>query len=540
MTDFNKAQLTLAHGITSSTLPEEKKEVLMKQLAAAKDEDGLKVVQLFFNAQQFNPSTEAPTFVGKYNQRLGIIRVSGRAEYLIKDLKEWTGSGPVETWKNQKDASNYLRRLGLPMCETTFNPATGKAERTNCFDAWQGSPLADCYSGVTYRPNGQKKVNGQFNLWRGWGVIPRPGTKHELFLELLEKGFCNGNTAYYAYVVSYLAHMVQKPEERPGTALVIQSGQGTGKGTFIEVLTAMIGNHNSAGDVCTKDLMGGFNSKLAHALLINVNEATFSGNHEQVEVMKKLATEPYIRCEYKGYEPFDFPNFARLLITTNNINWGRIDHDDRRYLVLEPSLAYKQDKSFFTQIRKDMFEDGGVENLMQYLLELDISEWDSFALPKRSTGLETLFESMNRDSSLKFFFELAGNGEVRLRHPASNFPDVIHCGDTVAYGALYEAYSQYCHGNSLLIAQGTTRFTYTSQLLGMPTQRSRNSRQVAILPMNALRKKFESIYLSKWDLDWDVVFDGTPIEPLVVFENQEQAEPTQDKCTAKVLEAISM
>lgn len=512
MDSLDEERQQLAVEIESSSLDQRSKDSLLTQLVNAGDLDAIKVVKLLVAAKAMIPASSVDHKIRDINQHLGIIRMSGRAEYMIKDTNEWSGTGPIDAWNNPRDARSYLQRRGLVLVGEVMYPGMTKPTKVDYFEVWRTSPMADQYSGTTYIPAGPRKANGRLNTWRGWGVSPNAGDKHTAFLELIEKGFCNGNEAYYTYVISWLAHLVQKPAERPQTALVIYSKQGTGKGTFTEVLCRMIGESNSAGDVSNKDLLGAFNSKLANKLLINVNEATFSGNHDQVEFMKKLITDPTFRCEYKGYEPFDVPNYTRLIVTTNNTNWGRLDTDDRRYLVLEPGPEYKENHAFFGQVRQDMFEDGGVANLFDFLLNYDISAWRPYLLPKRETGIDTLIESMNSNSSLKFFFDLAGAGMIGNCDPFSADGSRVQCGATIKYQVLFSEYESYCRRNPRLFVQSMPKFSQTLVSLGMDVRRSAGSRWVYIPPEDILRKTFDTNHFPKWQIDWEARFDGKAIK----------------------------
>ena len=60
---------------------------------------------------------------------------------------------------------------------------------------------------------------------------------------------------------------------------------------------------------------------------------------------------------------------------------------ERRYLVLEPSAKYAQDKTYFDHYYK-WLEDNGAAHLMHYLLHLDISTFD----PRRAPITDALRE----------------------------------------------------------------------------------------------------------------------------------------------------
>lgn len=509
------------------------RQTFLEKIATA-DDAALPAIAAEINLRIAETARPQNYVFAEINRFLGIMRISGRAQYMLKDRREWLSNGLVEAWATARDAADYLLRNDVPIYETRVLP-DGKTITIDHFRNWRQSKEADYFAGVIYHPEGPKRYRERFNLWNGWGVEPVAGDNHRLFLDLIRDGFCARNDDYFEYVLSWLAHLVQKPAERPGTAVAIVSHQGAGKGTFIEVLSAMIGELNCSGDISNKDLTGGFNSKIANKLLINLNEATFSGNHEQVEFMKKLITDPTFRCEYKGLESFDAPNFSRLIVTTNNTNWGRLDADDRRYLILEPAKDFPADPDFFGRLRTAMFEQGGVANLMHFLEERDISGWRASKLPARTTGFDTLEDSLTSRSEIKFFYELAGNGYVEMplhlandkkMAPWNEAPEggaVIRCGSDVKFADLYAAYCAYCDENRRMVRVAKNKFSMTFKLVGAKSTRFNNVPMVRLAPQQYMRKAIGEI-LSKWELDWSARFPEPEEVLLAGLEDDDRAQ----------------
>lgn len=490
MSDQKSFRDTLINQLTAARLKPKDRERLMASIAMAVSDTDLQQVESALQELIAARKPRATDIFGKINDYLGIIRLSGKAAYLIKNRAEWGPNTLVEVWDNATDAKEYLLRKGLEVVEKGQDDS-GKTITLDHFKAWRGTPTADEYAGVIYQPDGPSRYQERFNLWNGWGIAPLPGDKHHRFLDLLREGFCAGNTAYYEYVLNWLAHLLQKPVERPKTAIAIVSGQGAGKGTLIEVLTAMIGEKNCSGDISNKDLGGNFNSKIANRLLINLNEATFSGNHEQVEFMKKLITDPTFRVEYKGLEAFDAPNFSRLIVTTNNANWGRLAIDDRRYLILEPKAGYPEDREFFTALRREMFDEGGVAHLAHFLRQRNIADWDPAVLPARTTGMDTLEDSMKSRSDLFFFYELAGFGQIDGMAYNGEAP-AFCCGDKPTFSAFFQAYETYCCRHRRMEPVAKNKFSTFAHRLGCRTVKRNNVTLITLPEKGELRKAIEA------------------------------------------------
>ncbi|HAB37381.1 MAG TPA: hypothetical protein DCE52_05180, partial [Rhodobacteraceae bacterium] len=77
--------------------------------------------------------------------------------------------------------------------------------------------------------------NTTLNYWVPPSIKPIAGD-WSVIREFLLLLICNGDRKLYGYLVRFLAHMWQKPEEKPGIMIVLLGGQGTGKGTLFYLL----------------------------------------------------------------------------------------------------------------------------------------------------------------------------------------------------------------------------------------------------------------------------------------------------------------
>jgi hypothetical protein len=112
----------------------------------------------------------------------------------------------------------------------SINP---NADANKAFAEWLVSPNTPVYQGIELNP--AKTSSGYLNLWHGMSVTPKQGEYtliHGFILEVI----CNNSSELFDYVYSWLAHMIQRPEEKPGISLLLLGGQGTGKGTFVRII----------------------------------------------------------------------------------------------------------------------------------------------------------------------------------------------------------------------------------------------------------------------------------------------------------------
>jgi hypothetical protein len=241
---------------------------------------------------------------------------------------------------------------------------------------WKSHPQRRQYEGVVFAPN--REVPNHFNLWRGFAVEPKAGDCSK-FLAHLKDNVCRGNESQYRWVVGWFAQMVQQPDQKMGTSLVIRGKLGTGKTKVGEVIGSLLGNHY----VPVSDpryITGRFNSHLASCLLLHCDEAFWAGDHVAEGRLKDLITGHDHLIEYKGREPIRVRNYLRLLVTGSPGWLVPAGLEERRFAVLDIGEDHIRDHPYFAAIDEEMGA-GGREALLDFLLRFDISTIDLRAIP---------------------------------------------------------------------------------------------------------------------------------------------------------------
>lgn len=252
-------------------------------------------------------------------------------------------------------------------------------------EAWLNWPGKNCKpDGVGFYPNPLKCPEGVYNLYTGLSVNPIAGDVTP-YLEHIEKVICAGDAKAYEYLIGWLAHIFQKPEEKPSIAIVMKSIEGTGKGSMTRPLLEILGMYaiqvNGSGQIA-----GRFNSTIANKLLVFVDEADLT-NERTAEKLKAIISEDTVNLERKGKDPEIMPNYARFIFASNRDRVINAGLRERRYLVLEPDTTYAQDKGYFTCLYQWM-ADNGAQKLLAWLLSYDLSLFD----PRRAPVTDALIE----------------------------------------------------------------------------------------------------------------------------------------------------
>lgn len=263
-------------------------------------------------------------------------------------------------------------------------------------ELWMGHDSRRSYDGLCFVP-GKESPPRFYNLWRGFAVDPAPaGSKHkavDAFLEHAHKNVCHGNTALYAWLIGFFAHMIQKPWEKPLVALVFRGSKGVGKNALIERIGALLGSHF----LLTSNrryLVGNFNGHLENCLLFALDEAFWSGDKQAEGTLKDLITGKSHVIEHKGKEPFTVANKTRVAILGNE-NWlVPASHDERRFAVFDVGEGRKQDRAYFQAMREGMERGGGYAVLLRYLMDFPLSGFEPNEAPSTKALLDQKHASL--------------------------------------------------------------------------------------------------------------------------------------------------
>ncbi|MGF1550923.1 MAG: DUF5906 domain-containing protein [Paracoccaceae bacterium] len=260
-------------------------------------------------------------------------------------------------------------------------------------DAWLEHLRRRTYpNGIVFDPSGREH-SGRLNLWRGWALSPDPSADCGLILAHIRDVLCDRNAEHFRYVVGWLAHLVQKPAEKPGVALVLKGGKGAGKDTLAVVLSRIIGRGHVAHIDQPERLTQKFNGHFATAILGHVEEAFWSGARDRKGILQALITSRTTTLERKGVDPITVDSFVRLLMTTNE-EWAvPASADERRYAVFDVPAARIGDRGYFDALYRQIDGDGPA-GFLAYLLGVDLSGFEPRDVPQTGALLDQKLASL--------------------------------------------------------------------------------------------------------------------------------------------------
>lgn len=201
-----------------------------------------------------------------------------------------------------------------------------------------------------------------------WGYNPE--AYNELADQTLNKLSC-GDEAIRALLEECIGYCFYRRNEL-GKAFILTGDKSNGKSTFLDVVKAILGEHNiSALDL--KELGDRFTTSMMFGKLANIGDDIGDDflQGSQVSIFKKVVTGNRIKAERKGQDPFEFNPFIKLLFSANDIprmkdKTGAV----LRRLVIIPFNARftKDDLDYKPFIKYDLIEQSSIE----YLITLGI------------------------------------------------------------------------------------------------------------------------------------------------------------------------
>lgn len=290
---------------------------------------------------------------------------------------------------------------------------------------WKTCRGRKLYNGTTFVPSPlgselvkevSRKNKVYYNTFKGWTVAPKKGSWEYLEWHL-RHAICGSNEEQYEYMLDWWAHLVQKPGEKPGVAVVLQGEKGAGKSMVFSRLIRALGK-NSIVLNHTDQITNNFNSHLENRLIVMVEESFWSGNPQSEGVLKTLITDQHTTYTKKGVDSQEGRSYARVVMLTNK-NWAApVSGDERRYFLptitdasinANRSKKYHKDGDFFPFLKREL-EFGGVEAFYYDMMKRDI-QGTVFSPPKTDSLSSQYVETLSGEAA--WLFDILNDGEIR-------------------------------------------------------------------------------------------------------------------------------
>jgi len=321
-----------------------------------------------------------------YNERFALIRI-GAGAHVMK----------------MPDAPNEPCE---PMAIPTFKlmqgidkVTVGDGDTTEVAHAWLDWKYRKTFENVVFKPvpvsvkiseavSEKRRTAGidypALNLWRGFAVEGKPGDWSKL-REHLYKVVCRRNPVWFAWVMTWLADIVQDPANKKGSAVIVKGIKGTGK-TKVAEWIAKLAPRNSFAISKESQVLGRFNAHHAEAIFICMEEPFWAGDKAAEGVLKDMITGRTHVIEKKFVDPYQLDSCVRLWLCSNHDWVVPATGDERRFMVLTTDNSHEKDETWFASIDQQM-ENGGLEAMMFDLSALKTPGFVSLRMPPKTPWL---------------------------------------------------------------------------------------------------------------------------------------------------------
>jgi hypothetical protein len=219
------------------------------------------------------------------------------------------------------------------------------------------------------------------------------------------------------HLLDWLAHRVQKPEQKINHALVLGGAQGIGKDTILEPVKHAVGPWNFH-EVSPQQILGRFNGFLK-SVILRISEARDLGESDRFgfyDHMKAYTAAPpdVLRIDEKHLREHQIVNCCGIIVTTNHKTNGiYLPADDRRHFVAWSDRT-KEDGHFQGDYWNKLwayYSDGGLQHVAAYLQQRDIRAFNPKAPPPKTAAFWAIVDA-NRapeDAELADLLERIGS-----------------------------------------------------------------------------------------------------------------------------------
>lgn len=329
------------------------------------------------------PSPTTNTALQSLQQNYALANIGGRIGVIdIVELKA----------KQKIDASGALTVMqmiaGKVIAERHLVEHFPQADRRACFNQFLVDKATTIYNSVAFTPSAVDDKT--LNLWVGPTLTPATGS-WPVLRKFLHADICAGDDVVFTYLTNYLAHALQRPEEKPGVMLTLIGGQGTGKGAFFSIIQKIWGA-TTLSTASIDHVVGGFNASLEGSMWVLLDEAVFAGDRRAADTLKSLVTGPTVRINPKNQPQRTIQSVHRFAMATNHLHAAHREYDDRRDLTLSVSETNKGNSSYWGQVYASINTE--TPALMHDLMGFDLSKFNVREKPDTAALIQQKIKSL--------------------------------------------------------------------------------------------------------------------------------------------------
>ena len=237
----------------------------------------------------------------------------------------------------------------------------------------------------------------------------------QFYLDFIKEVIADNNNELNEYILNWIAYIVQNPNKKTATCLVLKGAQGVGKNQFTDAICEILSGYSASNVNDINEIVGQFNSVLDGKKLIVCNEMKNVGEskYANFDGLKSVITDNVIRINEKGIPRYDAENVVNLILVSNNDYPVKIEKTDRRYVVCNINGKYRGDLKYWCEFSKRK-DKTFYQHLTYYFMNRDITEFNSRDIP--TTESKKIIQEMGNsvfDDWIRYYYNVLVNEGIR-------------------------------------------------------------------------------------------------------------------------------
>lgn len=305
---------------------------------------------------------------------------------IVINLKTDQKYSPSSFKEHAYSTVDYAEQVVKSDGSVSYKPVSAAA-------VWLKWPLRGEVGRMTYAPGSGKFLDGEYNIWPGWGVKPTKG-RIEPFLKLLDHLFKGAAKADKEWFLRWCAYPLQFPGTKLYTAAVLYGTRhGTGKSLVGYTLGRIYGKNFT--EISQADLHGSFNEWAEGKQFVMGDDVTGSNKRQDADMLKKLITQLELRVNAKYVPSYTVPDCVNYLFTSNHPDAFFLEDDDRRYFIHEVMVGPLGEQFYIDYMK--WLNDKGAAAIFDYLLNLKLGDFNPAAPALKTLAREKMIADVKSD-----------------------------------------------------------------------------------------------------------------------------------------------
>lgn len=273
------------------------------------------------------------------------------------------------------------------------------------------------YYNTIFDPKGGAPSPLTLNRWPGFGLKGIRSADREwrfIVFNFLRDIICSHDHAAFKYAVKWIAHLIQKPWEKPSVSLVLIGTKGTGKSLFFKLLHRLIDGFRNYvlfhKTVKESDFTGNFNDHLKNKILLILDEASYIAAPKILATVNDIISSEDQSIGTKFATTKMSADYMRVVMGANPPWRIPLTWDERRHLVLTPSQEKMGDQDYYTRVFNAISDIHVLEALHYFFQHVDISDFNTHVIPHTDAMMKQRIAGLKGVEA--WAFELANDGFI--------------------------------------------------------------------------------------------------------------------------------